>query len=208
MAAIRQRRGRAQQISANAVRRRCALVAAAIATALFASLDVTAGEGASAGGCARRAFAKTDIIAVPCNERLAGDWGGVLEQDDGKTYRVEVSLSEGAGTVHYSSLECSGTLDYQMRRTDTYVYTETITKNTKACVSGGEVELTFATDDGSALDFRWTGDGPTVFGRISGVLKAGVTIHGETTTRPNSDGVDECFRYLPNRGMLVAMACK
>ncbi len=160
--------------------------------------------------CNRKASEGGEPIAVPCNERLAGDWGGQLTESEGNTYRVEISIARnGNGTINYPGLSCSGKLDYKMRRGETYIYTETITKNSKKCGNVAEVELTSVSADGSAIDFFWKTAKMelTVSGRVLGVLVAGATHTSGTTSKPGSDDEDECFKYLPNRGTMVAMPC-
>ena len=160
--------------------------------------------------CTRKSSEGGEPIAVPCNERLAGDWGGQLTESTGNTYRVEIAIArDGSGTINYPGLSCSGTLDYKMRRGETYIYTETITKNSKKCGNVAEVELTSVSADGSAIDFFWKTAklDLTVSGRVLGVLVAGATQTSGTNSKPGSDNEDECFKYLPNRGTMVAMPC-
>lgn len=160
--------------------------------------------------CTRKSSDTSELVAVPCNERLAGDWGGQLTESGGHTYRVEISIGhEGNGTINYPTLSCSGTLDYKMRRGETYLYIETITENSKKCGSVAEVELTSASADGSAIDFFWKTEKAelTVSGRVLGVLTAGATQTSSTHSKPGSNSEDECFKYLPNRGAMVAMPC-
>jgi hypothetical protein len=204
------------------VRRRVGIIVLAAALVAFALAGLTAGEIATVpaagielaqasgaqGQCTRRLADSTEIIMVPCNQRLAGDWGGILTEDDGDTYRVEISLTEsGKGSIAYPKLNCSGTLEYKMRRAETYIYTETITEGTK-CGDTAEVELTAVSADGSTFDYNWIGVGPKVTGRLSGVMTAGVTAADGSSSRPGANDEDECFRYLPNREALVPMPCR
>ena len=170
--------------------------------------DLLAGNSAAQGPCTRRLTGGAEIITVSCNQRLAGDWGGLLAESDGDTYRVEISLADsGKGSIAYPKLNCSGTLAYKMRRAETYIYTETITEGTK-CGDMAEVELTAASADGSTFDYNWIGVGPKVTGRLSGVMTAGITAAEGTSSRPDANDEDECFRYLPNRETLVPMPCR
>lgn len=157
--------------------------------------------------CSRRNATEGRIIAVPCNERLAGDWSGLLTETDGKAYRVEISLSkEGSGTISYG-LGCSGSLAYKGRQGSRYVYRETIKEGADKCTDGGEVTLTSVVAEGTTLDFDWNGDSLTTKGRVAGVMTAGITEGSNTSSSPASDGKDTCARYLPNRENWVPMPC-
>lgn len=194
---------------------RCfAILALAACAGVIALLDPEGGgfgraaaeENEPGSVCSRRTPDRT-LAPVPCNERLAGDWGGMLTESTGSTYRVEISLqSNGNGTIAYPKLKCSGTLDYLMRRQETYVYRETITEGTE-CGDTAEVQLTAIAADGAAFDFNWVGEGPTVTGRLTGILVAGATETGGTIAKPGPGNEDECFKYLPNRGTLISTPC-
>jgi hypothetical protein len=168
------------------------------------------GSAAQAGdrSCARRASASDESVSVPCNERLAGNWSGLVTESSGQSYRVDISLAKaGDGTVSYNSLSCSGLLTYLGRHGEKYSYKETITEGAAKCTNGGAIELAVVAGEGSSLDYKWTGESLTVTGRISGVMTAGVTAGANTASRPASDGKDECTRYLPNRESWVPTPC-
>lgn len=177
------------------------------AIATLALVQSSASDAADSS-CSRGEKGSDKPVFVPCNERLAGDWGGLLTEANGNTYRADISLSkDGNGTISYGKLNCSGTLTYRSRQGAKYSYREEITEGVDKCTTGGDVELTAVAAEGSALEFYWTGSSLTVKGRVSGVMTAGVTNGGNTTSSPSSDGKDACSRYLPNRETWVPMAC-
>ncbi|MBS0233766.1 MAG: adenylate/guanylate cyclase domain-containing protein [Proteobacteria bacterium] len=137
-------------------------------------------------------IAAADQKNTATTRQLAGDWKGLVNEDGGRKYNVEVSLqSAGKGTVSYPDIKCTGTLQYILRRADAYVFRERIT-NGSACGRAAEVELTVAASDGSALDYKWIGQGPKMTGRLSGEMN-------ETK---------DCLKYLPNLQAMVPAPCE
>ena len=179
--------------------------------ALFATAVACAStaEAGAVSPCTRKVPDTDEVVSVPCSERLQGDWGGLLTEAGGRSYRVEIALdASGSGTIAYPQLSCNGTLNYVMRQNEKYIFNEVIKEGKDKCTEGGQVELTVSTQDGAALDYRWSGFGAVVIGRVSGVLVAGVARGSNTSSRPSGADGDECFRYLPNRGTLVSMECQ
>ncbi len=126
------------------------------------------------------------------NKQLAGDWKGLVREDGGRNYNVDISLeSAGKGTIGYPDIKCSGTLQYILRRGEAYVFRERIA-NGSACGRTAEVELTVASSDGSALDYRWIGQGPKMTGRLSGEMSE----------------AKDCQKYLPNLQAMVPAPCE
>jgi class 3 adenylate cyclase len=124
-------------------------------------------------------------------KQLTGEWKGLLTENGGNTYNVEISvMSGGTGTISYPELKCSGTLEYILRRGEAHVFREKITKGT-GCGRTAEVELTVSNSDGSTVDYNWIGQGPKVTGRLSGEM---------TET-------EDCLKYLPNRGVMIPEPC-
>jgi class 3 adenylate cyclase len=123
--------------------------------------------------------------------QLAGDWKGPATEIGGGTYNVEISgLKDGKGTIRYPDLKCSGTLEYMLRRGETNVFREKITKGT-VCGRTAEVELKVASADGSLIDYNWIGQGLKLAGRLSGEMSA----------------TEDCLKYLPNRGVMIPAQC-
>lgn len=167
--------------------------------------------GAAAAGdgpCGRRDSRGSALVRVPCSERLAGSWSGLLTETNGASYRADISLSKsGSGTISYGRLNCSGTLAYRSRQGARYSYRETITEGVATCTTGGDIVLEAVKPDGSTLDFHWTGSSLAVDGRVLGVMTAGITDGANTSSSPGGDGKDRCTRYLPNRESWVPMPC-
>ncbi|MFT3731033.1 MAG: adenylate/guanylate cyclase domain-containing protein [Hyphomicrobium sp.] len=139
-----------------------------------------------------RPTANTNQTESGADRQLAGEWKGIVGESGGRKYNVDISLqSVGKGTVSYPDVNCTGTLEYLLRRGPAYVFREKITKGS-TCGRTAEIELTVAGADGATLDYKWIGQGPTMTGRVSGEMSE----------------AKDCMRYLPNLQAMVPAVCK
>ncbi len=97
------------------------------------------------------------LIATPsaalADNAISGIWGGFGVQDNGSSWTIKMSMSEGNYNIDYPSIPCGGYLKLVSKNGNEYTFNEKITKHKKNCTDNGKLVITIA--DASTLNWKW-----------------------------------------------------
>ena len=86
-------------------------------------------------------------------ENLSGIWTGSGFQDNGATWTIKFSITEGKYIIDYPSIPCSGFLTLLSQSGNEYIFKEKITLFKQNCIDNGKVIIHIV--DTNTLNWQW-----------------------------------------------------